>query len=62
MYQGTFNGSRVCIERMRVYIQDGPKRTAKVRYQRCRLPCSSSLTKLTDLLSRGRYMETLDAP
>jgi hypothetical protein len=32
VYEGNFNGSKVCIKRMRVYSEDGPQRAAKVRY------------------------------
>ena len=31
VYAGTLNGSRVCIKRMRVYTQDGPKKATKAR-------------------------------
>ena len=32
VYEGTLNGSKVCIKRMRVYTRDDPQRAAKVRY------------------------------
>ena len=31
VYEGTLDGSRVCIKRVRVYAQDGPQKTTKVR-------------------------------
>ena len=62
MYEGTLDGSRVYIERVRVYVQGGPQEATKVR-PRCRpYPCPPSLTKLTDVLPRGRSVETLDTP
>jgi len=32
VYEGTFNGSKVCVKRIRVYSRDGPKEATKVRY------------------------------
>ena len=31
MYEGTLDGSRVCIKRVRVYVKDGKQKGAKVR-------------------------------
>ena len=57
MHEGTLDGSRVCIKRVRVY-QDDPGKATEVCYLRCRSPCSLSLMKLAGLLSRGRNVET----
>ena len=38
VYKGTFDGRKVCIKRLRVYLKDGPQKAAKVRYRRRRLP------------------------
>jgi len=32
VYEGTFDGSKVCIKRVRVYTQDGPEKALKARY------------------------------
>lgn len=32
VYKGTLDGRRVCIKRVRVYIQDGPRKAARVRF------------------------------
>ena len=52
MYEGTIDGSKVCIKRVRVYIKDDPKITAKVRYVRHRSTCSLSLTKFRRSVKR----------
>ena len=62
VYEGTLDGSRVCIKRVRVYARDGPKKATKARYRHRRSPCPPSLTKPIDLLPRGCYVETFDAP
>ena len=62
VHHGTLNGSKVCVKRMRMYVQGRPGETAKVRCWRRRSPYPPSLTKPTDVLSRGRSVETLDAP
>ena len=62
VYEGTLDGSRVCVKRIRVYTQDGPQKAARVRYQHLLFPRLPSLMKPTDLLSRGYNVETLDAP
>ena len=60
MHEGTLDGSKVCIKRVKVYTQDGPQKAARVRH-RCRhFPRPLSLTKPTDLLSRGHNVETPD--
>jgi hypothetical protein len=46
---------------MRMYTQDGPKKAVKVCRRHNCLP-HHLLTELTDLLPRGRYVETLDTP
>jgi hypothetical protein len=40
VHQGTLNGKRVCIKRMRIFTGDDPKAAAKVRCRRRRLPYS----------------------
>ena len=62
VYKGTFNGSEVCIKRVRVRFQSDQPRAAKVCCRCHCFPCSLSLTKLTDLLPRGCIVETLDTP
>ena len=32
VYEGTLDGSSVCVKRVRVYSNDGPKKTTKVHY------------------------------
>ena len=32
VYEGTLDGSRVCVKHVRVYPKDVPKKTTKVRY------------------------------
>ena len=59
VYEGTLDGSRVCVKRARIY-DDEPRRVTKVRHSRRRFPCSSYLTKPTDLLPRGSDVETFD--
>ena len=62
VYEGTLDGSRVCTKRARVYAQDGPRKTTKVRL-RCRpLLCPPLLTKLADVPPRGHCVETLGTP
>ena len=34
LYEGTLDGLRVCIKRVRIYSKDGPKKATKVRYRR----------------------------
>ena len=62
VYEGTLDGSRICIKHIRVYTQYGSQKAAKVRRQRRCFPCSLPLTKGTGLLPRGHNVETLDAP
>jgi len=62
MYEGSLDGSRVCVKRVRVYTKDDPKKAAKVRYRHRCFPCLPSITKLIGFLSRGRNVETLNTP
>ena len=32
VYEGTLNGSKVCVKRIRVYSEDGPEKATRVRY------------------------------
>ena len=61
VHEGTLDGLKGCIKRVRVY-QEGPQRATKVQYRSHLSPRSPSLTRFTDLLSRGRDVETLDTP
>ena len=61
LYKGTLDGSPVCVKRMRVYLRDGPEKAVKVCCHH-RFPCSSSSTKLADLLPRGCIVETHETP
>ena len=36
MYEGTLDGSKVCIKRLRVYTKGGPRKATRVRYRRLR--------------------------
>jgi hypothetical protein len=58
VHEGTFNGSKVCVKRARVYSEDDSKKATKVHCRRYRFPCPSLLTRLTDALPRGCGMET----
>ena len=64
VYEGTLDGSKVCVKRVRMYTKDGPRKAARVRFSfwRCRFSRSPSLMKLTDLLPRGHNVETFDTP
>ena len=62
VYDGTLDGSKICVKRIRVYTQPGPQKAAKVHCRRRRFPRSPSLMEPIDLLSRGHNVETLDAP
>ena len=60
VYEGTLDGSKVCIKRVRMYIQEGPENALQVHHRfRCS-PCPPLLTKLTDLLPRGCDVEAVD--
>ena len=61
-YEGTLDGSRVCVQRIRVYPREDPQKAAGVRYRHRRFPCSPSLMEPIELLPRGHNVETLDAP
>ena len=40
VYEGTLNGSKVCVKRVRVYARDGPEAGKKVlRAHRFLVPC-----------------------
>ena len=62
VYEGSLDGSRVCIKRVKAYVQDGPQKAARVRYRRRRFPRSPPLTKPIDLLSRSHNVEKLETP
>ena len=61
VYEGSLDGSSVCAKRMRIYIRDGPEKAVKVRW-RGRFPRPPPLTELTELLPRGRNVETHCTP
>jgi len=60
VYEGTLGRSRVCVKRVRVYTRDGPEKTAEACFCCRHFSCLLPLTKLIDLLPRGRDVETLD--
>jgi len=60
VYEGTLNGSKVCVKRIRVYTQDGPEEATKVRYPFA-FPSLPLLTRIVDSLQRGRSVETIRA-
>ena len=62
VYEGSLDGLRVCIKRVRVYAHDGLQKATKVRFRCRRFSCSPSLIQLADLLPRSRNMETVDTP
>jgi len=62
VYKGTLDGEKVCVKRVRVYLKDDSQRATKVCYRHCRPSRSLSLTKIPDLLPRGRNVETPDPP
>ena len=61
-YEGTLNGSKVCVKRVRVYTKEGPEQVTKVCYQPHHFPRLLSLTSLTDPLPGGCGVETPDTP
>ena len=46
MYKGTFDGSRVCVKRIRVFTEDDPKKASGVCFPAPLFPDLSSLMKL----------------
>ena len=59
MYEGTLGGSRVCIKRMRVYLNDDPNKAAKVRFDAV---CSPSLTRLQTFCQEAVIWKRLKHP
>ena len=57
VYEGTHNGSRVCIKRVRSYTSEDPKKAARVCHRRRGSSRSSCLINPIDLLPRGRNVE-----
>ena len=60
VYEGTLDGSRVCIKRVKAYTNDPPEKALKVRCFCHRFSYLSQLTKAAGLLSRGCDVETAD--
>lgn len=61
IYEGTLNGSRVCVKRVRVYSKEGPEKATKVHHPHHYFPCLPLLTRpLTDFLPGGCSLETLE--
>lgn len=61
MYEGTLGGSRICIKRLREYTKDGSQEPMKV-CSSAFASCLPPLTRLAEVLPRGRYVETLETP
>ena len=62
IYEGTLNGSKVCVKRIRIYTKEGPEKSTKVQYRHHLLPYPQMLTRLTDPIPGGCGVETLDTP
>ena len=62
IYEGTLNGSRVCVKRVRVYSKYGPGKATKVRHRFNHFSLPRLLTSITDSLPGGRGVETFDTP
>ena len=62
IYEGTLNGSKVCVKRVRIYTKEGPEKATKVRNRPYHFPRLLLLTSLTDPLPGGCGVETLDTP
>ena len=62
VYEGTLDGLRICVKRIRVYTQYGSQKAARVRYRHLLFPRSPSLMGPTDLLPGGHNVETLKTP
>ena len=72
MYVGTLNGSKVCVNRIRVHSEDGPTVVTiahsddgpaipiKVHHRRHHFPGLPLLTRLADPVQGGRGVETLE--
>ena len=58
VYEGTLGTSRVCVKRVRVYIDDR-EMIAKVCYRHCCLSCSPSLIQPAELLPGDRDVEKI---
>jgi hypothetical protein len=59
VYEGTFDGSKVCVKRIRVYSNDGPEKAIKV-YHRTSLSLLDIADATTDALPGGCGVETLE--
>ena len=62
IYEGTLNGSKVCVKRVRIYTKEGPEKATKVQYRHHLFPYPQVLTRLTDPVPGGCGVETLDTP
>ena len=60
VYEGTLNNSRVCVKRIRAYAKDSSGEPPDVRRLRHHSRRLLSLTRLTDVLQRGRGVEALE--
>ena len=56
IYQGTLDGSTVCVKRVRIYSKEGPEKTKKVCYRCHHLPL---LLTSADFVPGGHSVETL---
>ena len=59
IFEGTLDGSKVCVKRVRVYSKDILTKTKKVCFSVAYLPL---LTRPVDLLPGGCSVETLETP
>jgi len=60
--EGILDGTRVSVKRVRVCSKDGPEAATKVHYRWRYVPCSPSLTTLTDPPPGSCSVETPGAP
>ena len=61
VYEGALNTLRVCVKRIRVYAKDSSGEPPDVRHLRYQFVRLLLLTRLTDVLQRGRGVEALEA-
>jgi len=62
VYEGTLDGSRVCLKRVRVYTRDSPEKATKVCHWRCHFSCFPSLTNLQTFCQEAVMWKRLKHP